>query len=64
MFVDPDNKSEGPGSLDDLMEKSSLPALDQLPTSGVLCVREAHFGTIWGTLFEISLLQNLSLYCN
>ena len=46
MFVDPDNKSEGPGSLDDLMEKSSLPALDQLPTSGVLCVREAHFGTI------------------
>ena len=64
MFVDPDKKLGGPGSLDDLMEKGSLPALGQLSTSGVLCVREAHFGMIWGTVFEISLLQNLSLYCN
>lgn len=44
--MDPDKKLGGPGSLDDLMEKSSLPALGQLSTSGVLCVREAHFGVI------------------
>ena len=43
MFVDPDKKLGGPGSLDDLMEKSSLPALGQLSTSGVLCER----GTLW-----------------
>ena len=44
--MDPDSKLEGPGSLDDLMEKGSPPALDPLSTSGVLCVREACFGMI------------------
>lgn len=55
---DPDKIKES-GSLNDLMEESSLPALDYLSTSGGLYVREVNFDMI-----GISLLQKFSQYCN
>ena len=60
-FVDPGNEIKESGSLNDLMEQSSLPSLDQLTTSGVFYVREVNFDMIRGrTVLGISSLQKSS----
>lgn len=63
-FVDPGNEIKEYGSLNDLMEQSSLTVLDQLTTFGVFYVREVNFDMIQGTVLGIFPLQKPSQYCN